>query len=64
MARTHCREISAFSGGVAMRYLPQLMDDVMFAHNGPYEGMSTPLQRVTSLRRRAPLLHRIGCVVS
>jgi len=47
-----------------MHYLPQLMDDVMFAHDGPYEGMSTPLQRVTSLRRRAPLLHRIGCVVS
>ena len=28
-------------------------DDVIFAHNGPYEGMSIPLQRVMSLRRRA-----------
>ena len=29
------------------------MDDVIFAHNGPYEVTSVPLQRVTSLRRRA-----------
>ena len=28
-------------------------DDVMFAHNGPYGGMSISLQRVISLRRRA-----------
>ena len=28
-------------------------DDVKFAHNGPYGGMSIALQRVTSLRRRA-----------
>jgi len=31
------------------------MDDVMFAHNGQYmELVDIPLQRVTSLRRRAP----------
>jgi len=29
------------------------MNDVIFAHNGPYGGMSIPLQRVTSLCRRA-----------
>ena len=31
------------------------MDDVIFAHNGHYGGyrLSMPLQRVTSLRRRA-----------
>ena len=29
------------------------MDDVIFAHNGPYGVTSVPLQRVTSLRRRA-----------
>jgi len=28
------------------------MDDITFAPNGPYEGMSTPLQRVTLLRLR------------
>ena len=28
-------------------------DDVKFAHNGPYGGMSIALQRVTSLRRCA-----------
>ena len=34
-----------------LRYvLPVLW--MTFAHNGPYGGMSTPLQRVTSLRRR------------
>jgi len=27
--------------------------DVTFAHNGPYGGISMPLQRVTSLRRLA-----------
>ena len=45
------------------------MDDVIFAHNGPYlRGRSTALQGVTSLRRRAqaiaPLVRRIGYVVS
>jgi len=45
------------------------MDDVIFAHNGPYlRGRSIALQGVTSLRRRAqaiaPLVRRIGCVVS
>ena len=29
------------------------MGDVIFSHNRPYGGMSMPLQRVTSLRRRA-----------
>jgi len=29
------------------------MDYVIFTHNGPYEGMSISLQRVTSLRSRA-----------
>jgi len=29
------------------------VDDVIFAHNGPHGGMSIPLQRVTSLHRRA-----------
>jgi len=29
------------------------MDDVIFARNGPDGGMSTPLLRVTSMRRRA-----------
>jgi len=28
-------------------------DDVVFARNGPYVGVPMPLQRVTSLRRRA-----------
>jgi len=47
-----------------------VIDDVILAHNGPYEGMSTPLQRVTSLRRRAQLGRpnvpavRIGWIVS
>ena len=39
----------------------------MFAHSGPYRGVSIPLQRVTQLRLRAqanPLLRHIGCVVS
>ena len=30
-----------------------LTDGVTLAHNGPYGGMPIPLQRVTSLRRRA-----------
>ena len=42
-------------------------DDVTFAHDRLYGGLSIPLRRVTSLRRRAqaktPLLRRIGCVV-
>jgi len=29
------------------------MDSIISARNGPYGGMSTPLRRVTSLRRRA-----------
>jgi len=29
------------------------MDNVTFTHNGPYGSMSIPLQRVTSLYRRA-----------
>ena len=29
------------------------MDDIMFAHSGPYRGVSIPLQRVTQLRLRA-----------
>jgi len=32
------------------------MDDVIFADNGPREGMSISLQRVASLRRRAQAL--------
>jgi len=31
----------------------RFMDDVIFARNGPYGGMSILLQPVTSLRRRA-----------
>ena len=42
-------------------------DDVTFAHDRLYGGLSIPLRRVTSLRRRAqaktPLLRRIGCVM-
>ena len=30
---------------------PGFIDDVIFAHNGPYGGMSVRLQRVTSLRQ-------------
>ena len=30
----------------------RFMDDVIFAHDWPYERMRMPLQRVTSLRRR------------
>jgi len=46
------------SGGVAIRYvLLVFMDDVIFGSaytgNGPHGGMLIPLQRVTSLRRRA-----------
>jgi len=42
------------------------MDDVKFAHDGLYGGMSIALQLVTSPRRRAqtPLLRRIGRVAS
>ena len=29
------------------------MDDVIFIHDAPYGGMLVPLQRLTSLRRRA-----------
>ena len=56
----------SFSGGVAIRYVFSVSNDVMFAHNGSYVDMSIPLQRVTSLRRRAQasgLLRRTGCVV-
>ena len=47
--------LGASLGGVATHTLcaSGLIDDVILAHNGPYEGMSIPLQRVTSLRRRA-----------
>ena len=40
------------SGGETSR-TSCFVDDVVFTHNGPDRGMSTPLQRVTSLRRRA-----------
>ena len=37
-----------------LRYvLPAFSNDVMFSDNGPRGGTSIPLQRVTSLRRRA-----------
>jgi len=39
------------------------MNDVVLAYNGPRGSISTPLQRVTSLRRM-PLLGRNGCIVS
>ena len=64
--------LGASLGGVATHTLcaSGVIDDVILAHNGPYEGMSTPLQRVTSLRRRAQLGRpnvpavRIGWIVS
>jgi len=45
------------------------MDGLIFAHRGPYGGMSIPLPRVTwrhrvVVRRITPLLRLIGCVVS
>jgi len=39
----------------ALRYLMyfRFMGDIIYTHSGPYGGTSMPLQRVTSLRRRA-----------
>ena len=36
------------------------LDDVIFAHNGIYGGMSIPLQRVTVLRRRGQANAPVG----
>ena len=40
------------AGGVAKSYVLPVVDDVIFARNGPCGGISIPLQRVESLRRR------------
>jgi len=55
----------SFSDGISTS---SLMDDIIVAQDGQYAGMSILLRRVTSLHRCvqavAPLLRRIGCVVS
>jgi len=40
------------AGGVTKSYVLPIVDDVIFARNGPCGGISIPLQRMTSLRRR------------
>jgi len=56
------------SGDVEVCYVLPVLWMTLFAHNGPYEGMSTPLLRVTLLHRRgqhnAPLaLNWLRCVL-
>jgi len=43
----------SFSGDVVVRYVLLFLYDVMFAHSGPYRGLSIQAERVTSLHRRA-----------
>jgi len=45
--------VARSSSGAVLRYIFRSSDDVTSAHSGPYGGRSIPLQRVTSLRRRA-----------